>query len=68
MPLCISEGYHSRYHFEERPMISGRYVGMEQVASGEIEIQDVTAVLWDSSPPCPQLCQSTYLSKLGSVH
>lgn len=39
MPLGISEGYHDRRHFEERPVVSGRYNGLEQVASGEIEIQ-----------------------------
>lgn len=42
MPLCISEGYHSKCHFEERPVVSGRYVGLEQVASGEKEIQGLS--------------------------
>lgn len=53
MPLGTSEGYHYRCHFEERPMVSGRYIGMEQVASGELEIQGCHSCALGLKPTLP---------------
>lgn len=68
IPLDISEGYHYGCYFEERPLISGRVHchGASSIKRNRNLGMSQGCAL-GFKPTWPQLCQSTYLSKLGSV-